>query len=311
MKTLYNLRFLTLLFISVSFAASDSNAQTNQYFQNDPVWREFSICANPYPCIQYEDFIYFVSGDTVMDDLEYVKIGKLGNGLYNWMENPPNNGCEGSYDFEQDPEFFLRSEDKMIYIRFSETEQEELLYDFNLEVGDTLPTTYNNVWVVITVSAIDSVLMEGEYYKRFALEGGSAEYLIEGIGGTNGLISPIAISLECGNELNCFSLNNNNYYPSVDADCDYSVGIEEENRAVITVFPNPMNSVTNITVDDVSGPFEVMVFDSYGREIKRIASDNERSIQLHRQGLPAGMYMIGIARDGQLIQTNKLIISAH
>lgn len=311
MKTLYNLRFLTILLISVSFAASDSNAQTNHYFQNDPVWRINSSCATPYPCIQNEDLIYFVSGDTVINDLEYVKVGRLGHGQYIWMDNPPNNGCEGSYDFEQDPEFFLRSENKMIYIRFSETEQEELLYDFNLEVGDTLPATYNNDWATITVSAVDSILMEGEYYKRFALEGGSGEYLIEGIGGTSGLISPMAVGLECGYALSCFSLNNNNYYPSVDADCDYSVGMEEETRPEITVFPNPMSSVTNITVNDVSGPFEVMVFDSFGREIKRIPSGNERSIQFYRQGLPAGMYMIGIARDGQLIQTNKLIISAH
>jgi len=59
---------------------------------------------------------------------------------------------------------------------------EMLLYDFDLEVGDTLPVTYNNPPGVY-VTAVDSFYTSAGYRKRFMLAGDTwSKFLIEGVG---------------------------------------------------------------------------------------------------------------------------------
>ena len=54
----------------------------------------------------------------------------------------------------------IRNQGKNVFI-LSDT-SEYLLYNFNLNVGDT-PLSYNNFYDNITISAIDSIFINGEF----------------------------------------------------------------------------------------------------------------------------------------------------
>ena len=71
---------------------------------------------------------------------------------------------------------------KKVY--FFENGNDTLAYDFNLNIGDTLPVTCLNVLNNNYVQSIDSVLVGSQYHKRFWIsDDNSINYasLIEGL----------------------------------------------------------------------------------------------------------------------------------
>lgn len=121
--------------------------------------------------------------------------------------------------------------EKKMFLRQPADTSEYLLYDFNLLVGDTLPVSYNNYATDITVTAIDSIYTSSGYRKRFQLAGGTwSTYLLEGIGHSKGLVEPMNFPLECGYNLDCYSLNDTAYYPIVGAACYINVGMQTYQR---------------------------------------------------------------------------------
>ena len=63
----------------------------------------------------------------------------------------------------------IREQGKNVFIR-SDT-SEYLLYNFNLNLGDTLPPSYNNFFENITISSIDSININGVFLRKFELSG--------------------------------------------------------------------------------------------------------------------------------------------
>ncbi|GAB5416066.1 MAG: hypothetical protein Crog4KO_13490 [Crocinitomicaceae bacterium] len=91
------------------------------------------------------------------------------------------------------------------YFDSNNPNDEYLMYDFGLQVGDTfdLTTSYQ-----IELLSIDSVLIEGDYYRRFNFDQlnsvlGGNYYWIEGIGSTFGFF-PFFYSFEQGLSFDCF-----------------------------------------------------------------------------------------------------------
>ncbi|XOV69279.1 MAG: hypothetical protein ACFHU9_08845 [Fluviicola sp.] len=82
---------------------------------------------------------------------------------------------------------------------------EFLMYDFGLQVGDTFHLTTSDS---IALISIDSVLIEGDYYRRFNFDPlttvvGGNYYWIEGIGSKFGFF-PYFYSFEQGLSFDCF-----------------------------------------------------------------------------------------------------------
>ncbi|MDX2191645.1 MAG: hypothetical protein SFY32_17465 [Bacteroidota bacterium] len=86
------------------------------------------------------------------------------------------------------------------------TSSEILLYDFKLNVGDTLPHTYiyrynhgmsNTLPNQLTVSGIDSLLIDGKYHKRYTFinVNSISGYIMEGIGNGAGLLQPLEMAV--------------------------------------------------------------------------------------------------------------------
>ena len=69
------------LLLSIVFLQTVAIAQIPDYFANNPVWRQNSQCSNMAPgnlCIANENYVYRVSGDSVINDTTYKVIWKSG-----------------------------------------------------------------------------------------------------------------------------------------------------------------------------------------------------------------------------------------
>src|SRR5688572_13337561 len=157
-----------------------SQAQTNIYHpfpDSNAVWNVFASgcctasCPGPIndPVIDDFTFSYFISGDTLVNGLTYHKLYKsgshhqhcvLGTSVDNW--NFYNNVPAGV--FRQD------TAAKQVY-KLASFNQECLLYDFNLNIGDTLKGDCMNWGSCAIVTSIDSVLVGGNYRTRYNFTG--------------------------------------------------------------------------------------------------------------------------------------------
>ena len=129
--------------------------------------------------------------------------------------------------------YLLREEDNKIFLYSQSLNKDIVLYDFTLEVGDSLPayikdfdgTTYSDDTLVVT--GISNVtLLDGKEYKKWTFDNGM-EY-VEGIGMYGGhrngnffgLIQEIVVPCHTGTHLVCVSKNGKLLYQMDDAEME-------------------------------------------------------------------------------------------
>ncbi len=308
MKTKFLHPSILTLLLFISFA---STAQENEYFNNQPIWKLTSSCSVGGFCVQNEVFNYYTNGDTLIDSIEYRQIYYKGQGSFTWNAGGSNMGCIGSYfNIDTVPKFFLRSLNKQMFVRFPGDTLEQLLYDFNLNVGDTLPLSYNNYFQEITVSAIDSISTAFGYRKRFTLAGSTwAQYIVEGIGHSRGLIEPLKVPANCTYILNCFSLNDSSYFPSLGASCNVAIGINQlSNEAPIHVYPNPFQTSTAFETGKYYPKAQLRLFTTLGEQVPINSRQRDGKLFLERAELSPGIYFYELSSEEQLIGNGKLVI---
>lgn len=292
------------------FLTTSISAQVNSYFQNNPVWAVSRSCAVPYPCIVTDSYNYYVVGDTILNSLVYKQIFQKGTVTSNWMSGLPNTFCFDNYWYIHiTPEFFLRSAGKKIYIRYPSSDTtENLLYNFDLNIGDTIiaPGAITND----TVISIDSILTLNGYMKLFELSSYPGSFtLIEGVGHYNGLTEPMGPVLECGYSLNCWSLNNEAYFPDFGLSCNMNVSVENYNPIPsATLFPNPINTSGVLVVSQPLTDATVFVFDSQGKMIRSDKGLTGTEITINRENLAPGIYLLRI-ENNEFSSSVKMLIT--
>ena len=250
------------------------------------------------------------AGDTVINSNLYKRIPSQGTGFASC------NGCTVS---------FIREDTILnkVFVLINDTEQ--VLMDYNLNVGDTvLHTNSLHNTTKYTVSSIDSTIINSIYHKvwKFNLVYPTTySYLtyysvIEGIGCTNGplyLIWPN--SFESVDNLICFYNNGTNplVSPSVlesgvsiyfDNHTSCTVGINAVSKTALgyTLSPNPAttsltiastNKITNITITNLLG------LTVYTHEY------NAEQVQVSVADLPTGLYFVKI-NDSEVRKFLKL-----
>lgn len=247
-----NITFLLSSLFGTAVVAQD-------YLANDPIWRQHSLCAVPVPCIASDVYNYFTAGDSVIDNVTWTKVQRFGYVMYNWQgPQPQGPGCTGLAPYG--PAFhgtwLVRQEARQLRIWVDDADQ--LLYDFDLVVGSTLPLSWNNWNPDITVLAVDSVLIGTEMRARYELGNSWAQYLIEGVGSSHGLFEPLSNFFDCGYGLDCFGLGGIGYYPSEGPDCALEMRIAHSAvmRADL-IAPNPANDVVRISANEPWNAVEI------------------------------------------------------
>ena len=282
------MRNVTLALLALTSAVSTAQ----DYLGNAPVWLVHSMCSAPLPCIANDTYNYYTTGDSLIGGVTWTKVVREGVVTYTWQAAPPTGtGCEGMHPYGADFHgiWLIRQEGRQMRIWVNDTD--ELLYDFDLHVNDLLPLSWNNWNDDITVLAVDSVLIGTEMRARFELGNSWAQYLIEGVGSTNGLFEPISNFLECGYGLDCFGMGDESYYPGTwSGSCFITTGIEQLAASDrMEIAPNPARDV--ISIAGVRPGEVITVHDAIGRVVVR-----ERALtgtmRLDLSDLPVGPYTV-------------------
>jgi len=219
---------------------------------------------------------------------------------------------------------FIREDENKYYLR-NLAGEEGLVYDFNLNIGDTLAINNPFGFIPIEVTAIniDSVFLEpaNEYRKRITLleyaNFGYEEQWIEGIGSLAGLTqSGWDITLLTGGDdytLLCYyeeseikfntELYSLCFYPIV------SVHTNIQKKKAITLFPNPVNNISSLEIENPKlQNLTVKIFNSTGNLVKEYQTTLQVKIEIRSSNYKKGIYFYQVIENNQQIFYSKFII---
>jgi hypothetical protein len=259
--------------------------QTNVYHpfpDSNAVWNEINYYVGGGGCVppNYCKYTNYLQGDTTLNSQLYHKIYS-------------NDSTSISYVGG------LRENNKKIYYFDKTCSHEILLYDFNLNIGDSillpcsLCDTTNPMYM--KVISIDSILLSDmTYRKKINFDYGPSWSCIEGIGSEAGLLYPYysCIACICWLELVCFEQNDTTLYSNeTHVPCfDYFVSNNDlkNNSNLLIVFPNPTADNLTIETPDKS---TIEILNIQGQIIKTInTADKQTSIDV--ADLSSGVYII-------------------
>jgi hypothetical protein len=287
--------------------STQAKAQVPDYFANDPKWNVTSMCAfgGDPSCIENSTYVYDITGDTVFGLFTYKKIRYHGIHSYSWMAPPPNPGCGGTSSFNLYNYAYLRQDTNKIWQYNTGSSSDELLYDFDLNVGDTLPLTTINYCTNYTVTSIDTVVVDAVIHRRFHLNTGCgwSTELIEGLGHTHGFLEPMSVPLECGYTNQCFMQDSSTYtWPT--GTCAFTVNIHDYIQTQkITIYPNPSNGKFNVECKNIKA---ITVYNSTGSIIinQKNITGNINNLQLNNKGI----FLVKIDFINSSSQVERIIV---
>lgn len=233
---------------------------------------------------------YKLSGDTVINTMPYKKVYK---NEYNYRGG-------------------LRELNKVVYFLPADSVNEKVIYNFNLNVGDTLFNTYGEQLILseidtLVVNQIDSVLcVDGNYHKQYRIGSanqvmGPGDYVIEGVGALHGFLTPMYVYTFSGYpRLNCMSNDSTLIYNLQGAFC--FTGLEENIvKAPLDIYPNPATNY--VTVKGSAAVKSITIYSADGVFIKNVTHSNTVDIS----GLCNGMYNLAI-ETGKAVINRRLVI---
>ncbi len=204
---------------------------------------------------------------------------------------------------------FIREENKKVFYR-EMFGSEGLIYDFNLEIGDSCiinnPRSVSEI--KLTLTAIDSVETSDGYRKRWRLDNDfypNPEYWYEGIGSDAGVINSStgifgglcgSYTMLCEKE-NDVVIYQNPFYET----CYYLLlDSEEQQAAAEHDFQLIYNSQTqSVTLGfDHATQKQVFISDMSGRMLHHSAS-NQQLLDISLSGNISGLYVVRVIVEGK------------
>ena len=207
----------------------------------------------------------------------------------------------------------LREEDKKVYLRRYSTAiphimEEEIYYDFNLQVGDLFEVGYSDEYEpeYIQLMAIEEVVLDdGSVRNKYVFNEGwgvnpeEPEVWIEGIGSLSGIHWRYIPGWMASGfaYLQCYFEDDNLVW--TDGECWDDV--EEIVAEQVSVYPNPAKE--NVLIKGIE-PTEVQVFNAFGQLVKTVRGTNEIDLS----GLVDGVYMLRIRDKEGRIFLEKVMV---
>lgn len=258
--------------------------------------KQWNVMLNEWAGVSTE--IFFIDGDSVVNSLDYNIIWASYDSLSTWHYRG-----------------LLREVSNIVYY-IPPDGNEGVLYDFNLDIGDS--AIVNNVFcsdIPIYVVDIDTVEYFGISRKRWLLgeNGYVQESWVEGIGSMHGplytrfeycIICPVW-NLLCYHDNDTLEYIRNGY-----TDCyQTSVGIKENyNETGFAIYPNPIRKGNSIHITTKSAPTNISVYNSSGVLMRSINSINETKVKVETTTFKPGLYLITITSGDDKVQTQKILV---
>jgi len=261
--------------------------KTQYLLDEKKIWMEVHETINFGVFYEY----FQLQGDTVIDIKAYKK-------LYRKTSGSPGD-WEYIYGMREDSS-------KKVYFVLREDEEERLLYDFNLQPGDSF-IICNNADIVVTT--IDTVILEnGDSRRRIQFDPGP-ETWIEGVGSLDGIVADggwyyCNTTGEDFPFLNCLTYDGDavyirewSLYPCLDG----TTSSYTPKRNSIQLYPNPFNNSTTLVLPDNESSGELFIYNFQGELVDhRLILDQFTTI--NRVALPNGIYIYQfLSSEGQVL----------
>lgn len=239
-----------------------------------------------------------ISGDTIINQINYKKLLRVYDTTFtNW-------NYYGA----------LRENDGKVFYIFPNTDEERLIYDFDLPVGETFYGFYYDCPIEMTLQSIDTITtLNGEQKERYTFD--NNEQWIKGIGSLNGLINvgvywcmaDVYYGLSC-----CFE-NEEQIYQSDDYDnCIVTtVGINENNILVKhSLYPNPFSNSSTLKFDYTdSQEYTLQIINQNAQIIETIENIKSGEIEIRKGKMKKGLYYYRLQTKKGIIASGKIIVN--
>jgi hypothetical protein len=241
MKNLY-LKFLLLCFATSAFSQNyHPLIKPSKYW--DVMYHDNSICGYASGGRYFFDGTDTLINGQIYQVIKAYPIISLNQGPYcpPFAVNASIAGSNNSHLIRED------TVTQRIYVLKTQTNTEDLLYDFTLLSGDTLHSQYAGMGMqLVVISVSTDTLFNGDVRKVIYLDNG--EFYIESIGGSKGgFFMPIVRGIGFDYITHCVIENETIIYGG---DCAPLVGINEfESSHLFRIFPNPSIGIYYLDFD--------------------------------------------------------------
>jgi len=296
-------RFLFFIFLLISVQTKSQTSVYHPFPDSGAVWNFhfWLFCAEA-------EYSLVLGGDTVINSITYHKT--FIPYVLSLIPGPPwctlpSNGYKGALRHD--------SAARKVYYVPASMSSEQILYDFNLQVGDTVPG-YLESWgglPVDTVISIDSILVGGNYRKRWNINNSYDIHIIEGLGSTYGLVEPSPGGILDGPDyrINCFSLNGQVLYPDTAIACPLITGMhhDETPSSFCNLLPNPFPGKGYLEAGPGFDHAELLLLSMDGRMICQYPV-KDRLTFLDLEEYPKGFYFLQLTAGNGSRITTKLVL---
>ena len=177
---------------------------------------------------------------------------------------------------------------KQVLYRSTWDTSDVIIYDFNLNLGDTIVLADGT----FIISYIDSIEYCGRYHTRYIESIGFpclTKTLIEGIGFSNGLFGYYGYfgNCECYTQFICYTEWNNQSC----SNCEFLLG-EKLNTTDPILFPNPTDG--ELYINSVNPIYRLQIMDIIGRELYDCSNIYSCNYSINIEGYKSGFYLIKI-----------------
>jgi hypothetical protein len=287
-----------LLLIFFSFALRSQTSVYHPLPSDSIVWLQ----ATPINFGTFNFFIDKAIGDTVIGSHTYKKVYRS-----NYWSGSPAYPSSVSFTYSVAVREDVAA--KKIYSVPATSGIENLLYDFDLQVGDTIQfSVYDTVWV----ASIDSTLVGGVYHKLFSF-GNTGHDLrgawIEGIGSSEGLHNNyVDMYYGLGAGLLCFSHDGVKLYGGNGTSCPLTVGIHElvNGRLNLNVSPNPTPGIMSLTMS-CNSMYTTRIINGSGETVLCVQNNILNNLSLDLSAFPNGIYFVVLEDDAGNRASKKII----
>ena len=303
---------------SISSDFPDSN-----YFYNESRYSRLSDMFPEYNSIEYT--IYYKK-DTSVNNINYQLLNLKYQTKY---LNPPMPSV--SKDI---PYALLRNDklNKKVYIiglnnlnefHLDLDTNERLLFDFDLNIGDKYTPNAHLYYHVDSLQVLNiDTIIDPDNIKRAVYTIGINNLtfngiLIQGIGGTNGLLGYIADVMDNSyfEVFDCYNINDTSYTATFNstnaiisysiAQCNERVFLSVNNNEIdqISLYPNPTNTTFYINYNDPNTTFELLNSIGQSEKVKGNYDGGKWSFKI--DDLENGVYILKISSKGNIFY-NKI-----
>ncbi|MDD3737999.1 MAG: T9SS type A sorting domain-containing protein [Lentimicrobiaceae bacterium] len=208
---------------------------------------------------------------------------------------------------------FIREDNGLVYCKYSSDSPydttEFLLYNYNLEPGDTMLMTntyFSNNFRYITAQVVQAeyILIGDTYRKKIRLFGNNYFDFVEGVGSLQGLLYTEIPIGGFKYKLTCFSVNDTIFSLYGDGytnpgTCWEITDIKEPESSTITVSPNPTNNFIRINAPQIS---KAELFTINGQKILETTSQNINLMDYER-----GIYVLKVYSANKSVKIFKVV----